>query len=334
VVNAQPELSQVLVRDEEGVRTFYVYGLGLIGEESEGEYRAYHFDYRGSTVALTDEVGQVIERFQYGPYGELISGEAAATPFLFNGAYGVMTDGNGLYYMRARFYSPQVRRFVNRDILLGRVAEGQSLNRFGFVMGNPINFVDPFGLAKTCGQCAIGADDCLLYDYHLCEPGTASIAPDFSDPSLLPEKIDTFPQTPDISVCSYYDNMASTNGCNYHFNAASICRGERNPWSFTANFFLKSCSLFIDYPTEQVKNCVRNCLVHYDTAINSGSFPSCQINCIFGTCTHLNCIDAYHHTCFEHCGISWICYGGNYDFSSLFPNLFYDKCPTEMECMR
>jgi RHS repeat-associated protein len=78
----------------------------------------------------------------------LLSGDVSVTPFLFNGMYGVMTDGNGLYHMRARFYNPEIRRFLNRDVLLGSVAEGQSLNRFGFVEGDPIKYVDPFGLAR------------------------------------------------------------------------------------------------------------------------------------------------------------------------------------------
>ncbi len=78
--------------------------------------------------------------------GELVSGDATQTPFLFNGLYGVMTDDNGLYYMRARFYSPEIKRFVNQDILLGNIVEGQTLNRFAFVTGNPVSFVDPFGL--------------------------------------------------------------------------------------------------------------------------------------------------------------------------------------------
>jgi RHS repeat-associated protein len=104
--------------------------LGLIGQEQGNEYLTYHFDLRGSTVALTNQTGIVTERFQYLPYGLRISGDAAKTPFLFNGMYGVMTDSNGLYYMRARFYSPEIRRFVNQDILLGRAAEGQTLNRY------------------------------------------------------------------------------------------------------------------------------------------------------------------------------------------------------------
>jgi len=122
-----------------------VYGLGLIGQESNGEYLSYHFDFRGSTVALTDETAQIVERFQYSPYGLLLSGDSSITPFLFNGMYGVMSDGNGLYYMRARFYSSEIRRFVNQDILIGDIFDGQTLNRFAFVIGNPITKVDIFG---------------------------------------------------------------------------------------------------------------------------------------------------------------------------------------------
>jgi RHS repeat-associated protein len=148
VINSQPALSQVLVKEENGTKTFYVYGLGLIGEEKEGEYRAYHFDYRGSTVALTDQTGKVVERFQYGPYGELVKGEASVTPFLFNGKFGVMTDSSGLYYMRARFYSAVMKRFVNMDVLVGRVSQGQTLNRYTYVTGRPVSYIDPFGLLE------------------------------------------------------------------------------------------------------------------------------------------------------------------------------------------
>jgi len=125
---------------------FYAYSLGLIGQEIDGEYTSYHFDYRGSTVALTDSSGQIVEQYQYSPYGLLLSGDSSKTPFLFNGKYGVMTDANNLYYMRARFYSPEIKRFINQDILLGDVFEGQTLNRYAFVTGRPISFVDPFGL--------------------------------------------------------------------------------------------------------------------------------------------------------------------------------------------
>jgi len=192
VVNSQPALSQVLVKEDNGQKTFYVYGLGLIGQESNGEYLSYHFDFRGSTVALTDDTAQVIERFQYSPYGVLLSGDSSITPFLFNGMYGVMSDGNGLYYMRARFYSPSIRRFVNQDILLGSVAEGQSLNRYAFVTGQPVNFIDPFGLEGMYGlsvgydmgrlnRCSCGNVDDLLANARSETPRDWKLLSDRSD---------------------------------------------------------------------------------------------------------------------------------------------------------
>ena len=149
-VNPLPALSQVLVRTKpDGEQTYYVYGLGLIAEERGGAYQVYHYDLRGSTVALSDAQGAVTEQLAYSPYAGLLSHSPAEvdTPFLYNGRDGVMTDDTGLYYMRARYYDPEIRRFVNQDVLLGMVADGQSLNRYAYVTGGAISYVDPFGLA-------------------------------------------------------------------------------------------------------------------------------------------------------------------------------------------
>jgi len=150
VINSQPALSQVLVKTApDGQKTFYVYGLGLIGQEAGGEYQAYHFDLRGSTTALSDAEGKVVERIHYSPYGDVISHHPMLldVPFLYNGRDGVMTDDTGLLYIRARYYNTDLRRFVNQDVLLGFVAEGQTLNRYAYVTGRPIDHIDPFGLA-------------------------------------------------------------------------------------------------------------------------------------------------------------------------------------------
>ena len=63
-----------------------------------------------------------------------------------------MTDENGLYYMRARYYNPDIKRFINLDVLLGSIDEGQSLNRYAYVNGNPISYVDPFGTCVESGE--------------------------------------------------------------------------------------------------------------------------------------------------------------------------------------
>ena len=57
-----------------------------------------------------------------------------------------MTDDNGLYYMRARYYNVNIKRFINQDVVHGSINVGQSLNRYSYVQGNPIKLTDPFGL--------------------------------------------------------------------------------------------------------------------------------------------------------------------------------------------
>ena len=54
--------------------------------------------------------------------------------------------------MRARYYSPELRRFINADILHGEISDSTSLNRYSYVNGNPVSFVDPFGLSPQRGE--------------------------------------------------------------------------------------------------------------------------------------------------------------------------------------
>ena len=98
---------------------------------------------------FTDITGKVMERFAYGTYGELLSDVKNSIRFLYNGAYGVTTDENGLYYMRARYYNSDIKRFINQDIKVGDIGNSQGLNRYAYCEGNPVNMADPFGL---CGE--------------------------------------------------------------------------------------------------------------------------------------------------------------------------------------
>ena len=56
-----------------------------------------------------------------------------------------MRDANGLVYLRARYYAPQDGRFLSRDAWGGDYNRPLSLNRWNYVEGNPVNFVDPSG---------------------------------------------------------------------------------------------------------------------------------------------------------------------------------------------
>ena len=147
IVNPHASPDQVLVRTRpDGTRTCYVYGLGLLEEETGAVVRYYHADRRGDTVALTDASGAVTDQMGYGAYGELVARNGSSdTPFLFNGHWGVQTDGNGLYYLRARYYHPALRRFLSEDGILGCIERPGTLNRFAYTGGDPLGRVDPAG---------------------------------------------------------------------------------------------------------------------------------------------------------------------------------------------
>ena len=147
VVDPNAELSRVLMATTDGETTYYVYGLGLISEETGTTYRLYHYDYRGSTTAMTTLGGAVVDTMFYDAYGNMVKRTGAdETPFLYVGKYGVETDANGLYYMRARYYNPQTQRFINVD----PVSDG--LNWYSYVECDPIMSIDPTGMINWSTQ--------------------------------------------------------------------------------------------------------------------------------------------------------------------------------------
>jgi RHS repeat-associated protein len=149
VVNPNTKLPQVLMRIKNGVTNYYVYGMGLLYEVTEKasgtNVLTYHYDYRGSTIALTDTNGNITDRIEYSLYATTTYRTGTNdTPFLFNGRYGVMSDPNGLLYMRSRYYNPYLCRFLNADP--SGFAGG--LNFYAYAGGNPVSYLDPFGLSK------------------------------------------------------------------------------------------------------------------------------------------------------------------------------------------
>ena len=59
----------------------------------------------------------------------------------------MQTNANGLYQMRARYYNPEIKRFVNRNVLTGSIDNGLTMNRYAYVNGNPVSYIDPFELS-------------------------------------------------------------------------------------------------------------------------------------------------------------------------------------------
>ncbi|MEZ6132743.1 MAG: CARDB domain-containing protein [Planctomycetaceae bacterium] len=124
----------------------YTHGLELVSRiDGSGAAAYYDFDQIGSVVGLTGGGGSLLNEYRYLPFGELLSStETVANPFRFGGQAGVMSEANGLNFMRARFYSPEQGRFISSDPdgIVG------GLNLYAYVQNDPINYTDPTGLGK------------------------------------------------------------------------------------------------------------------------------------------------------------------------------------------
>jgi RHS repeat-associated protein len=150
VVDINNDLSQVLSEtDSSGnITSYYVYGLGLAYKVMpSGNHYYYHYDAIGSTIAMTDDAKSIVNAYAYDPFGKVTNSfENTRNSFLFVGQYGVMQESNGLLFMRARYYAPDLGRFLNKDRVLGTETDSQSLNLFVYTDSNPVNRVDPGGL--------------------------------------------------------------------------------------------------------------------------------------------------------------------------------------------
>ena len=102
----------------------YTQGLGLVSQvTATGAAYYYNFDAVGSTVGISGANGSYVNSYKYLPFGQVQQSlQTVANPFQFNGLNGVMQDGNGLIFMRARYYDPSLgasRVPTRRDCLEG-----------------------------------------------------------------------------------------------------------------------------------------------------------------------------------------------------------------------
>ena len=97
---------------------------------------------------LTNVEADVAASYDYLPYGKEVGSSTA--PLQFTGherdSHGPGDEDN-LDYMHARYYSPHLSRFIAVDPVLGEPAMPQSWNRYAYSLNNPVNYVDPTGLA-------------------------------------------------------------------------------------------------------------------------------------------------------------------------------------------
>ncbi len=123
------------------ITTSYYLGNRLIAQMESDELRFIHQDHLTGTALMTSENGISLGVIKYYPYGATRSGDVP-TDKLFTGQ---RYDDTGLYYYGARYYDPEIGRFISPDPTIPDGVYPQSYNRYSYCINNPLKHVDPDG---------------------------------------------------------------------------------------------------------------------------------------------------------------------------------------------
>ena len=122
-------------------------GLGDFDDPEPLTGVIYRFtDHLTSTTSRWQADGTLIERVVYQPFGSARSstgGPAQIPDFGFTGQR--LEAGIGIYDYGARWYDPNLGRFLQPDSIVPNPGDPQSLNRYSYVRNNPVSRVDPTG---------------------------------------------------------------------------------------------------------------------------------------------------------------------------------------------
>jgi len=123
----------------------YTYGKDLLSVEHEGSHKYLIYDSHLGTRILTDEAGAQTDSYMYDAYGNLIDhARASVNPYLYSGEQ--FDPDLGFYYLRARYYNPQLGIFMTMDPYAGSLFQPSSQHSYQYVDANPVNGTDPSGL--------------------------------------------------------------------------------------------------------------------------------------------------------------------------------------------
>jgi RHS repeat-associated protein len=106
--------------------------------------RYFHKDHLNSSTVVTDTNGSLVRRIVYAPYGSESASEGTAeVSYKYTDKE---KDTTGLYYFEARYYDPEIGRFISVDP--GKDGD----NWYAYCRNNPVKYVDPNGLQVYVGR--------------------------------------------------------------------------------------------------------------------------------------------------------------------------------------
>ena len=108
-------------------------------------YHTYLKDQQGSTTSIINEDGTLSAAYDYSDFGETteITGSGFDNQVCYTG--GIYDEETGLYYLNARYYDPELGRFLSQDTYRGMPEESDQWHLYAYCANNPINYVDPSG---------------------------------------------------------------------------------------------------------------------------------------------------------------------------------------------
>ena len=215
-----------------GITTEYFYNGSILAGQKTGENTlvlmydndgtAFGFTYNGTeyyylknaqndVVALVDSNRQIVAKYAYDAWGRIVSVTDAegndisaqkdhignVNPIRYRSYY--YDNETGLYYLKTRYYSPDMCRFLNADGSIGANQDIHAYNLFAYCSNNPVNFYDPSG-------CYI-----ITFPAEGDGPVTVSRMPWESEVSI--EKVgDTYIATPSSNLPNALGNIAGLTG--------------------------------------------------------------------------------------------------------------------------
>ena len=113
-------------------------------------------DHLGSLTAVLDKTGNVLEKLSYDAWGKRRnlngSGINLSVLYAFKPQFSERgytghkhVDSMGLIHMNGRVYDPVIARFLSADPIIQAPSNLQSLNRYSYVINNPLSYTDPSG---------------------------------------------------------------------------------------------------------------------------------------------------------------------------------------------
>ena len=133
------------------------------GEASGKQY--YVTDPHGNVVQLTDESGKVIKIYEYDSFGNEIKPDSKDdNPFRYCGEY--YDKETEEVYLRARYYQPEMGRFLTRDTYTGEADEPLSLHLYVYCENDGVNMVDPSGHRRYATEQELAGMSLKLQEYY------------------------------------------------------------------------------------------------------------------------------------------------------------------------